>query len=140
MAPRLYVIVYRGDPVDLQATRHTALFINEGSQETGELLHLAGSAGIFSFERRSNENPTKSQTFAKKIPVEPITKAPTRQQLVSKIAATPINNRSHSWNCQTWVGDALARLVGEDWLSRQSKSNAISSMADAIVEAKDEEE
>lgn len=140
MAPRLYIIVYKGDPVDLQKTRHTALFISEDNQETGDLLHLAGAAGLSTFERRQHENPTQSRTFLKKIPVGPITNSPTKQQLITRITATPINNSTHSWNCQTWVGDALERIVGGLWISSQTKSNAIGSMAEVIVEAEDEEE
>jgi len=139
MAPQLYIIVYKGDPVDLQSTRHTALFISENNQATGDLLDLGGAAGFFAFERVENTNPTQGRTFVKKIPVGPILKGPTKQQLTTKIAATPINNTTRSWNCHTWIGDALGRVVAENWISSQTKSSAISSMAGVIVEAADEE-
>ncbi|OAL35372.1 hypothetical protein AYO20_05423 [Fonsecaea nubica] len=145
MAPRIYIVVYKGDPVDLQKTRHTALFIyddddnDDDDRGNGDILHVAGAAGLFVFERRHDENPEKSRTFVRQFPVEPIINSPTKQQLITEITATPVNNSTHSWNCQIWIGDALGRLVGAHWISTQTASNAISSMAAVIVEAKDEE-
>ena len=140
MAPRLYIVVFKGDPVDLQKTRHTALFVSVDNQEKGDLLHVAGAAGVFAFERRKQVNPATSRTFLKKIPVTPITNNPTKEQLIAKITATRVDNGTHSWNCQTWVGDALQRVVQEKWITAQGKSNAIDAMADVIVEAEDEEQ
>lgn len=140
MAPRLYIVVFKGDPVDLQKTRHTALFISEDDQRYGDLLHVTGAAGTFGFERRQQVDPAGSRTFIKKIAVGPLTNGPTKQQLISRITATPINNSTRSWNCQNWVGDALVRVVQGNWISSKSKSDAISAMADVIIEAEDEEE
>lgn len=140
MAPRLYIVVFRGDPVDLQKTRHTALFISEGSEEKGDLLHVTGAAGVFMFDRKKQSNPAASRNFLKKIPVTPITKSPTKEQMIVKITGTRVNNSTHSWNCQNWVGEALQRVAQEGWISSQTKSSAIDAMADIIVEAEDEEE
>ncbi|RVX68098.1 hypothetical protein B0A52_08237 [Exophiala mesophila] len=139
MGPKLYIAVFKGDPVDLQSTRHTALFIGEDNQAKGDLLHVNGSAGIFAFERRQDVNPAASRTFLKKIPVEPLRKTPTKAQLIDAIKGTNINNTTRSWNCHTSVGDALQRVLGNKWISAQSKSQAFHEMADIIVQAEDEE-
>lgn len=51
MAPQLSIIVYKSDPVDLQTTRHTALFVSEGNGATGILLHVTDASGFFNFEQ-----------------------------------------------------------------------------------------
>ncbi|RMD39712.1 hypothetical protein DV735_g5421, partial [Chaetothyriales sp. CBS 134920] len=139
MAPNLCIVVFRGDPVDLQSTRHTALFVNEGSQLYGDLVHVTGSSGFYEFERKSEINPLTSRSFLNKIPVTPIANSPTKEQLLEEIKKTRINNSTHAWNCQNWVGDALNRVAAKGWISSQSKSSAIDAMVDVIIDAEDEQ-
>ena len=63
-----------------------------------------------------------------------------KQQLISTIAGTPIDNRTRSWNCQHWVGDGLERVAEQRWIDRQTKSNATSDMVDVVMDAQEEED
>jgi|SRR5271155_6051877 len=137
MDAHLSIIVYRGDPVDLQKTRHTALFVTFADNST-VLIHVAGAAGFFSIEQMPQAQPRNSNNFEKDIPVATI-KGKTKAQVQSTIAATPANNSTHDWDCQKWVGDALTRLSNLGWITSQAKSDGISKMVDVLLEAKDEE-
>lgn len=137
MSARLSIIVYKGDPVDLRKTRHTALFVTFADNTT-VLIHAIGAGGDFTMAQRLNEQPTDSQRFVKSIPVAVIT-GKSKSQIRSTIAATPVNNSSRDWDCQKWVGDALTRLSNLGWITKQQKSDAISRMVDAVFEAEDED-
>lgn len=56
------------------------------------------------------------------------------------IYATPIRNgRSDlDWNCQNWVGEALARLVDSGYVSAAQRDQALDKMIDVCMEAGDE--
>lgn len=137
MDARLSIIVYRGDPVDLPRTRHTALFVIFADNST-VLIHATGAAGFFSVEQRPQAQPRKSQNFEQDIPVATIG-GKTRAEVQSTIAATPTNNSTHDWDCQKWVGDALTRLSNLGWITGEAESDGISKMVDVLWEAKDEE-
>ncbi|KIW14392.1 hypothetical protein PV08_07174 [Exophiala spinifera] len=137
MQPKLSIIVYRGDPVGLRTTRHTAPFITAGKGATGIVLHVTGAAGFFGFEQRQEDDPRGSRHFTKQIPVEPLRDV-TKQQLMSTTAGTPIDNRTQSWNCQHWVAEGLTRIANQRWIGMRTKSGAIGEMVDVIMEAEDE--
>ncbi|RMZ84897.1 hypothetical protein DV738_g391, partial [Chaetothyriales sp. CBS 135597] len=137
MSARLSIIVYRGDPVDLQKTRHTALFVTFADGVTA-LIHAVGVAGDFGVDQRLNEDPTNSQRFVKEIPIAEIT-GKSNFEIQSTITATPVDNSTHDWDCQKWVGDALTRLNNLGWITKQQRSDGISKMVDVTFEAEDEE-
>ena len=134
---QLNIIVYKGDPVDLMKTRHTALLV-VFADKTTVLVHTVGAAGDFTVQQRPDEQPRNSKTFVAEIPVAAI-KGKSKSMIQSTIAATPVNNSTYDWDCQKWVGDALTRLSNLEWITTVQKSDGISKMVDVIFEAEDEE-
>ncbi len=136
MSASLSIIVYKGSPVDAPDLRHTALFLDfPGSNSL--LLHIVGTSGIFQPQVKQNEDPSKSQKFVRKIAVAKI-QGRSRNDLQSRIMATPIKNSDKSWNCQHWIGDALVRLSNPGWISSSAREAAVDTMADVVTDAPDE--
>lgn len=133
----LSIIVYRGDPVDLRATRHTALLLTFDDNTT-TLIHATGAPGFFQVETTEQVQPRKSTRFAKAIDVAKIT-GMSKDLIRSTIAATPTVNNTRDWDCQKWVGDVLTKLSNLGWIDPTARSNGISHMVDATMEAVDEE-
>jgi hypothetical protein len=57
----------------------------------------------------------------------------------NELGITPINNEESSWNCQTWVNDALQRLRDAGLLSQERFEAAVHQMAEVVLEAPDED-
>ncbi len=66
---KVYVAVFKGDPVDFSKYRHTGLWFVPEDRATQYYFHVTGFTGMFEFERRKDFDPTTSRTFAKKIKV-----------------------------------------------------------------------
>jgi hypothetical protein len=109
----LNIVVYRGDPVDAQSTRHTAFFI-EFSDGSNVLSHVTGASGFFQVEERWNTaQPSESRHFERMIPVVTLqTPSPNDLTMRNTIYNTPINNAERAWNCQSWIGDGLRVVAG----------------------------
>ncbi|KAL3473711.1 hypothetical protein BJX99DRAFT_261113 [Aspergillus californicus] len=139
MPTKLFVIVHSGSPVDFAKYRHTALFC-EFRDGTSALLHVTGVQGEFQFEERTTYNPETSQTIVRKILVADIPDSVNAGSIRSVISTTPVKNGASygDWNCQNYVGDALARLVTYRYLGASERAAAIDEMTDAILEAEDE--
>ena len=135
MEATLSIVIFRGDPVDIQSTRHTALFI-EMKDGSNVMVHIVGTVGLFSKEVKENVEPTKSQKFLKKIPVAKIS-GKSRQEIRSQLNSTVIKS-SRDWNCQNWVGDALKGISDKAWITPMVRSSAIDRMLDVVMEAPDE--
>ncbi|KAL9131432.1 MAG: hypothetical protein Q9217_000646 [Psora testacea] len=117
MAASLSIIVYKGSPIDASKYRHTALFL-EFPETTTTLLHVTGASGFFQAEAKAGEDPSKSKKFVKKILVGQI-QGQAKTAIESTIQLTPVNNLDRSWNCQTWVGDALKKLSDRRWITKK---------------------
>ncbi len=136
MAASLSIILYKGSPIDASKYRHTVLFV-EFPDNTTLLLHVIGASGFFEAEVKRGEDPFKSQKFVKQIPVGTI-QGQGKVAIESEIKSTPIDNSDPSWNCQSWIGDALKKLSDSGWITSDARSNAIDAMAEVLVDAPDE--
>ncbi|KAJ3571332.1 hypothetical protein NPX13_g5412 [Xylaria arbuscula] len=134
---QIEIVIFRAEPLYYQKKRHTAIHM---ISEKGEhfMYHIRGSQRDFSFEARRGYNPTESNTFAKRIPIEWLAHPLAAAEMGTILSNVPIDNRGDGYNCQQWVGDALDHLVAEKLLSRKAVDGAIDGMVDAIMDAKDE--
>ncbi|KZF26913.1 hypothetical protein L228DRAFT_243458 [Xylona heveae TC161] len=135
---KVSIAVYVGTPLDYQKYRHTALCFRPSNREAPMIIHIVGPNMDYQLETRNNYEPTSSRSFAKEVPVGWIRTPMTKAQLAPLIYQTPINNTSREFNCQTWVGDVLRRLVQAGYLTREDCENGIDGMIDATLEAGDE--
>ncbi|KAI1172132.1 hypothetical protein F4777DRAFT_20343 [Nemania sp. FL0916] len=131
------VAVFRGDPLDYQKKRHTAIHM---ISEKGEdfTFHIRGSQKEFQFEARPGYNPAGSITFEKRIQIGWLAHPLDRAEMVTIFSEVPVNNTQDGYNCQQWVGDALEYLVAKKLLSHKAMGDGIDGMVDATMEAKDE--
>ena len=132
----LNIIVYRGDPVDAQSTRHTSFFI-EFSDGSSVLSHAVGGHGFFEHEERWNTNPSESRHHERTIPVARIQTRESKDLTLRNILFNvPVNNQERAWNCQSWIGDGLKAL--ENIIPAEVAITATNQMVDVLLEAPDE--
>lgn len=84
-----------------------------------------------------NYNPEQSRRLVSKIPVAELQDWITEVSLKG-VVQEPQKNGEMYWNCQNWVGDALARMVSSGYLTAAQRASAIDLMTDACLEAQDE--
>ncbi|KAH8422593.1 uncharacterized protein LDX57_000346 [Aspergillus melleus] len=139
MSTKTYILVYEGSPLDYAEYRHTALhFVFPRGLTT--TMHVVGTQGLFQFEEDIDQDPCEGGNLVKTITVGPLTGSISAAALKKAVSATPVKNGRNDleWNCQNWVGDALAGLVEIGYLSEVQRTGAIDQMLDACLEAKDE--
>jgi hypothetical protein len=98
------------------------------------IIHIVGPNRCYELEIRDNYDPATSVTLAKEVSVGRLTRPLTKAQLTSIICQTPIDNRIESYNCQTWVGDALERLVTTGYLAQKDCDDGVYRMIDVTME------
>lgn len=140
MPTQVWILVYKGDPIDYTEYRHTGLFL-QWPDATTSLLHVRGTQGIFEFETRENYDAEQSRALEHKIFVSQIPDSISKELIKSVVSNTPAKNgpRDRDWNCQSWVADALTRMVNSRHMDIDTRSEALDKMTDAILEATDEE-
>ena len=84
--------------------------------------------------------PEESRKLTHKLPVAEIQDSISELSIRDVVSKTPINNdpEEADWNCQNWVGDALARMVNNGYFNAFQRASAIDQMTDACLEAEDE--
>jgi len=136
---KVYIAVYKGEPVDFQKYRHTGLwFVPEESGST-LFCHVTGSTGDFTFESRTNYNPTSSETLAKTIEVGATQQKLTAAALLGEMQACPVRNDDMEFNCHGWVEAALKRLSLAGYLTNEEYENGFDKMMDATLEAEQDQ-
>ncbi|KAI9374200.1 Pyruvate/Phosphoenolpyruvate kinase-like domain-containing protein [Aspergillus egyptiacus] len=140
MPQKLFILIYKGEPLDYSEYRHTALYFHFASSSRS-IMHVIGCPGLFRFAHNIDVDPSAMGDLAKVIPVTEIPTSIGEDSICETVARTPIRNGrlDLDWNCQNWVGDALARLVERGWISKDVRGDAIDKMADACLEAKDDQ-
>ena len=116
--------------------RHTALFFMFADGST-TALHLNGSPGDFTFEPMDGYRPDNSIRLVRRIDVGEVRDFVSPELIRGVVTRTPIS-KDMDWNCQNWVGDALARMVKNQYLTESERHTAIDTMVTVILEAKDE--
>ncbi|KAK7606534.1 hypothetical protein BKA81DRAFT_177433 [Phyllosticta paracitricarpa] len=134
------IIIFRGEPLDWQKYRHTALLFTFADETQSVMIHATGSRYAFRLETMSNRDPRLSRSFAKEVDVGQIRFPMTKPRLVELISETPINNSDPEFNCQVWVENALQRLKGANQLSEDEYTKGVDGMIDATMEAEHESE
>ncbi|KAJ5152080.1 hypothetical protein N7492_010375 [Penicillium capsulatum] len=139
MPTQTSILIWRGEPLDFSEYRHTALFFKfpDGSNT---VLQIEGTPGIFELVKVDGYQPDYSQNLERNIPVAQIPDSFGAAMIRTVIANTAIKNgpEYRDWNCQSWVSDALVRMVASGFLSDSARKNALDQMTDVLLEATDE--
>ncbi|KAK8166572.1 hypothetical protein IWX90DRAFT_486469 [Phyllosticta citrichinensis] len=132
------IAVFKGDPVDYQKYRHTALWFRFADQTPSVVMHAVGLQYEFLLKTEHDRNPTLSRTFAKEVQVGHLEQAMTKPQLVALVTQTPIKNSDPEFNCQQWVENVLRSPMDKKYLSKDQYNESLNGMTDATLEAEDE--
>ena len=71
LTAHIHISVYRGDPVDLQTTRHMSIYV-KFSDGTRVLVHAIGDPGFFEVSMQGNYDPKDDPSCVLVIPVATI--------------------------------------------------------------------
>ncbi|KAJ5640289.1 uncharacterized protein N7484_008151 [Penicillium longicatenatum] len=139
MPTKVFILVFVGEPLDFTKYRHTALFF-EFSNGSTCAMHIEGAPGFFEFQSLDNYRPEQSRKLARKFPVAELRDSISEISIRGVVSRTPVKNRpaDADWNCQSWVADALTRMVNNGFLNASQRASAIDQMTDVCLEAKDE--
>lgn len=139
MPQKLFILIYKGDPLDYSEYRHTALYFHFASTSRS-IMHVVGCPGLFRFSHNMNTDPFSLGPLARVVPVTEIPSSIGEEFICEAVELTPIRNGREDldWNSQNWVGHALARMVDRGWMSGEQRGTALDKMADACLEAGDE--
>ncbi|KAB8073649.1 hypothetical protein BDV29DRAFT_175139 [Aspergillus leporis] len=138
MSTKTSILIYIGSPLDYSEYRHTALHFEFPPGNTST-MHVVGTQGLFVFQEDVNQDPHDGGDLAKTVPVGDIEPSVSAEAIRRAVSATVIKNgrQDLDWNCQNWVGDALANLVSRGLLSREVRERAVDGMVEACLEAGD---
>ncbi|KAK7550715.1 hypothetical protein IWX49DRAFT_370373 [Phyllosticta citricarpa] len=164
------VLVFKGDPVDWQRYRHTALCFrpassspsppptpsprcqrrdsSSGNEESAPasppplIIHAIGAPYEYEIQAIDDYEPRRDpeRTLVRDITVGKLRKAVTKEHLISVVSKIPVDNNDSEFNCQTWVEKALKQLSDDDWLTAEEYNNGVDGMVEGIIEAEEEPE
>lgn len=139
MPTNISILVFVGEPLDFTKYRHTALFFEFPGGSTCA-MHIEGAPGFFEFQPLDDYRPEQSRRLAKKIPVAVLQDYIGEASIRGVVSRTPVKNgpADADWNCQSWVADALSRMVRSGYLNASQRASAIDQMTDVCLEAGDE--
>ncbi|KAJ5092832.1 hypothetical protein N7456_008693 [Penicillium angulare] len=139
MSTTITVAVFRGDPLDWAMYRHTAIHVQYADGEDN-ILHVTGAHPFFEYTLQNDHPAQVNLKLEALIPVSSPSNAFTKAMIQSTCAITAVRNdlEHQDWNCQNWVGEALANLAAIGCITRQERSDALDKMVDVCLEAEDE--
>ncbi|KAJ5988928.1 hypothetical protein N7481_004138 [Penicillium waksmanii] len=130
-----------GTPLDWAIYRHTALHVGYIDGED-QILHVAGAHPFFEYSPQSCIPADTGLKIEALITVANPSDEITKSMIEKACAQTPVRNDPHhqDWNCHNWVGEALTELVDIGFLTEEQRSQGITRMVDACLEAEEEAE
>ena len=140
-----YTIVFKGDPLDLQQYRHTALLFvpltGDGEADAAADTYYCNAVGVsgeFEFEDGTNHQPQLEEKFVAQLEVGRTKTAMTPHQLASLMRRVPVLNDDYEFNCQSWVQLALERLSKDGYLTQEEYDDGVNDMVSETMKAADE--
>lgn len=143
------ILVFRGDPLDYQRNRHTALSFRPlfpedyGSRGGATLVvHIIGAPGEFGLQVYDHYDASQdtSRTLVKDILVGTLRKDASKAEVVQVLAQVPIENWDREFNCQSWVEKSIGKLRELEWVSAEEVEQGFDAMIECILEADEEPE
>ncbi|KAI8954211.1 hypothetical protein F4801DRAFT_575605 [Xylaria longipes] len=113
----LWILIFKGQPQDLQSTRITELYIAFDEDEgTNVTIRIQGEYPSFRAHEEWNQPlPWMRPNFFRRLAVSTftITGRELDMRVRDAIWATPVNNRESDYSCQIWVGDVEVKASTE---------------------------
>lgn len=165
----LSVLVFKGDPIDWQRYRHTALCFrpassspsppptpsprrrrrnsSSGNETSAQappaplIIHVIGASQ--EYEQQAIEYEPRrdpNRTLVRDITVGKLRKAVTKQEVISMMETVSVDNDDSEFNCQTWIEKALKVLSDNGWVTKEEYNDGVDGMVETIIEAEEEPE
>ncbi|KAI0813325.1 hypothetical protein GGR55DRAFT_569934 [Xylaria sp. FL0064] len=135
----LWILIFKGQPQDLQSTRITELYIAFDEDEgTNVTIQMQGEYPDFRTHEVWNQPfPWMRPNFYRRLAVA--TFMTTGRELDMRVRdaiwGTPVNNTELDYNCQTWVGDVVTVLQDANLITAEEGDNALNGMVNYISQA-----
>ncbi|KAH9900219.1 hypothetical protein F4778DRAFT_782329 [Xylariomycetidae sp. FL2044] len=134
----LWILIFTGHPRDLQSTRVTELYIVFDDDERKNInIQLQGQYPSYRVEQIWNQSPPRARpNFFQRLAVSSLSSdSDLDMRLRDGILRTPVNNNESDWGCQSWVGDVVTQLQGENLILDEEGDHALNSMVNYISQA-----
>ncbi|TGJ76807.1 hypothetical protein E0Z10_g10832 [Xylaria hypoxylon] len=133
----LWILIFKGQPQDLQSTRITELYIAFDEDEAINVtIQMQGEHPNFRHHEEWNQPlPWMRPNFYRRLAVS--TFMTTGRELNTRVRDviwdTPVNNSELDYGCQSWVGDAV--LQDANLITAEEGDNALNGMVNYISQA-----
>ncbi|KAI1487882.1 hypothetical protein F5X96DRAFT_680925 [Biscogniauxia mediterranea] len=134
----LWILIFSGQPRDIQSTRVTELYIVFNENESTNLtIQIQGQHPSFKVKEVWNKPPPRSRPrFLRRLAVSTLpTDSEFDTRLRDAIVRTRVDNVEPDWTCQSWVGDVLTELQNADLITVDEGDSALNGMVNCISQA-----
>ncbi|KAI0399337.1 hypothetical protein F4802DRAFT_52607 [Xylaria palmicola] len=135
----LWILIFKGQPQDLQSTRITELYIAFDEDEgTNVTIRMQGEHPNFRAHEEWNQPlPWMRPNFYRRVAVSTFatTSKGLNMRVRDAIWDTPVNNRELDYGCQSWVGDVVTVLQDANLITAEEGDNALNGMVNYISQA-----
>ncbi|KAI0431715.1 hypothetical protein F5Y09DRAFT_183096 [Xylaria sp. FL1042] len=135
----LWILIFKGQPQDLQSTRTTELYITFDEDEgTNVTIQMQGEYPNFRPHEVWNQPlPWMRPNFYRRLAVATFmtTGRELNMRVRDAIWDTPVNNTELDYSCQSWVGDVVTVLQDANLITAEEGDNALNGMVNYISQA-----
>ncbi|KAI5923181.1 hypothetical protein F4810DRAFT_226874 [Camillea tinctor] len=134
----LWILIFSGQPRDIQSARITELCIVFNENESTNLtIQIQGQHPSFKVKEVWNKPPPRSRPrFLRRLAVSSLpTNSEFDTRLRDAIVRTRVDNVEPDWTCQSWVGDVLTELQNANLITVDEGDSALNGMVNCISQA-----
>ncbi|KAI0601493.1 hypothetical protein F4775DRAFT_397217 [Biscogniauxia sp. FL1348] len=134
----LWILIFSGQPRDIQSARITELCIVFNENESTNLtIQIQGQHPSFKVKEVWNRPPPRSRPrFLRRLAVSTLsTNSEFDTRLRDSIVRTRVDNVEPDWTCQSWVGDVLTELQNANLITVDEGDSALNGMVNCISQA-----
>ncbi|KAI0913957.1 hypothetical protein F4824DRAFT_202988 [Ustulina deusta] len=135
----LWILIFKGQPQDLQSTRITELYIAFDEDERRNVtIQMQGEHPNFRAHEVWNQPlPWMRPNYYRRLAVSTFmtTGRELNMRVRDAIWGTPVSNAELDYSCQSWVGDAVTALQDANLITAEEGDNALNGMVNYISQA-----
>ncbi|KAI1171505.1 hypothetical protein F4777DRAFT_593775 [Nemania sp. FL0916] len=134
----LWILIFKGQPKDLQSTRTTELYIAfDGDERTNVTIRMQGEYPNFGVSEEWNQPlPWMRPNFYRRLAVStfPATGNQLSANVQDTIRATPVDAEP-DYSSQSWVGEVVTALQEANLITVEEGDSALNGMVNYISQA-----
>ncbi|KAI3318038.1 hypothetical protein HD806DRAFT_526688 [Xylariaceae sp. AK1471] len=136
----LWILIFKGQPQDIQSTRVTELYIAFNEDESTNItIQMQGEHPNFRANELWNQPvPWRRPNFHRRLAVSTFTTVGNEldMRVRDAIWATPVNNTELDYTCHSWVGDVVTVLQEANLITAEEGDNALNGMVNYISQCR----